>query len=180
MVSLDAILVKMPDEMLNDAKWYLMQAEEHAASGATFQLWREVRATAIFSLASIESFINWVAHGYRNQLKHNPEKKEDLSKIEKLISRERNFTLKKKLIKYARTITGNDFDKNMIWDEFDELIDFRNTLVHYKPSVDVYAKSTIEMARKYVKCAQMIIERFYYNWGQPVQPWVNAPYREIR
>lgn len=191
-ISASALIVDMPQEMLNDAKWYLLQAERHVAAGdvAIFVLWREVRATTVFAVAAVESLLNKLAHEH---LKRNSNLDpvtrdylmEQQSQMEdgKLISRRRLLSLDEKLSGWTKVITGNAFDKSdKVWQRFQEVKDFRDGLMHYKQATTrmVYARGTIEMARQAVESAQAIIQRFYSCWGRPLPPWVTAPYREVR
>ena len=191
-MGISAVLVSMPREMLNDAKWHLLGAEKFDKEGenAVFLRWREVRATAIFAIAAVESFMNSVADEYvQEHPKLDEHLKDYLQEREKYVKdgevRERLIYLgiEEKLSGWTKIITGNIFDKSdQTWREFVEVKTFRDDLIHYKKGTtpSVYNRGTVDMARRSVRSAESMIERFYQCWGKTTPNWVHAAYREIR
>jgi hypothetical protein len=191
MVKTDAILVNMPEELLNGAKWHLLQAERYATEGeaSVFSLWQEVRATTVFAFTAVESFLNTVADEY---VQRNPDleqvvkdyltEKRTFMRNGELENPERYISIDEKLSGWTRVITGKVFDKSdVVWQNFQKVKSFRDDLVHYKPQTrpSIYDRGTIEMARMAVEAALLVIQRFYACQGHPVAPWVTAPYRKI-
>lgn len=184
----DALLVNMPHELLNEAKWHLNEAERYAKS--VFELEREVRATAFYAIAAVESFMNKVAHEHVLKNPGLDQRVKDYlmekySQIEKgeLKEKERLLSLDEKFDGWTKIITGKVFDKSdAVWGDFKKVKDFRDNFVHYKPTTtpSVYDEAKIEMARKAVKSAQEVIQRFYTCWNELVPPWVTEPYRRIK
>lgn len=191
-LSADALLVDMPNEMMNDAKWHLKESERHALSNpiAQFSLWHEVRATVLFAYSAIESFINNVADEHmRKNLTLDSLTADYLSEKQsylvdgELRTRRRLIPLDEKLGGWTKIITGMPFDKSdNVWQRFQKVKDFRDALVHYKPTnkLDVYSAATIDMAKQAVESAQSIIAMFYGCWSHPVPSWVTEPYRQIK
>ena len=187
-----ARIVSMPQEMLNDAKWYLSQAEQAAIKDPqSFALWREVRATVMFAIASIESFINGNAHVFlRGNGSLDQATKDYLTesrtryKKGSLETEPNAFVaLEEKLTGWTKVMAGKEFPHaDKVWKDFKDVLDFRNELVHFKveSSSQVYAKGDVTMANRAVEAAQAIIERFYQTLGNPVPGWVRAAYREIK
>jgi hypothetical protein len=190
-MKIDALLVNMPEELLNDSKRHLIEAERYAVEGdpSIFRLWHEVRVTAVFALAAVESFLNKAAdeHIQRNpnldqSMKDYLSGEQTIIKNGKRKKRKCWISLDEKISGWTKVITGNIFEKNdAIWNKFQEVKEFRNDLIHYKPQKrpSIYDIATIEMARQAVNAAEEIIQRFYVCWSYPVPPWVTAPYRKI-
>jgi hypothetical protein len=178
-MKIDALLVNMPEELLNDAKKHLIEAERYAVEGeaSIFRLWHEVRVTAVFAIAAVESFLNKAADEY---IQNNP----NLNQSMKDYKKQNRISLDEKISYWTKVITGTDniLDKNdAIWKQFQEVKEFRNDLIHYKPQKrpSIYDRATIEMARQAVNAAEEIIKRLYVCWSYPVPPWVIAPYRKL-
>lgn len=189
---ISALLVSMPQEMLNDAKWHLLEAErfDKEEETAVFLRWREVRATAIFAIGAVESFMNNVADQYVQEhpdldehLKDYLQERERYVKDGEVRERPRYLGIEEKLSGWTKIITGKTFDKSgQTWRDFVEVKTFRNDLIHYKKGTkhSVYNRSTVDMARRSVRSAESMIERFYQCWGKTTPNWVHAAYREIR
>jgi len=188
---ISALLVSMPQEMLNDAKWHLLEAErfDKEEETAVFLRWREVRATAIFAMAAVESFMNTAAHYYVQEhpdldehLKDYLQERERRGEDGKVHKR-RYLGIEEKLSEWTKIITGKTFDKSdQTWGDFEEVKDFRHYLIHYKRETtpSVYNRGTVDMARRSVRSAESVVERFYQCWGRTTPDWVHAAYREIR
>jgi len=186
-----ARIVSMHQEMLNDAKWYLEQAEQEAKKDpSSFSLWREVRATVMFSVASIESFINALAHDFVQQNNTLDQTIKDY--LTESRTRYKKGTpetepnvfipLEEKLIGWTKVLTGNEFPHaDTLWENFKKVLDFRNDLLHFKvgKSSQVYANGDVDLARLAVKSAKAIIERFYQCRGETTPGWVHTAYRQI-
>lgn len=191
-MTISAVLVYMPREMLNDAKWHLLEAERFDKEGenAVFLRWREIRATAIFAMAAVESFINNVADEYVQEhpdldqhLKDYLQERERRGEDGKVHEKRRYLGIEEKLSGWTKIITGKTFDKSdQTWRDFVEVKTFRHDLIHYKKGTtpSVYNRGTVDMARRSVRSAESMIERFYQCWGKTTPNWVRAAYREIR
>jgi hypothetical protein len=94
----------------------------------------------------------------------------------------RYLSLEDRLKYWTKIITGSQFTTgNHEWQEFRDVMEFRDELIHYKPETEpsVYAQGTIDLARAAVRSAEAMIERFFQCNGEQTPAWVHAPYREI-
>ena len=186
-----AVLVYMPWEMLNDAKWYLSEAQRLDKQGekAAFLRRRGVRVTAIFAIDAVESFMNHVAYKYVEEHPHLEEHVRDYLQERQTYVKDgqvrdgpRYVGLKEKLGGWTKIITGNTFDKSdQAWTDFLKVKRYRDDLVHYRQRTrpTVYARETVDMAQRAVCSAESMIERFHQCWGKPTPSWVHADYREF-
>jgi hypothetical protein len=157
-----AFIVSMQQEMYNDALHFFREARtNHTKKDADpFTTWRSLRATILFSFAAIESCINQFIDEYIDRNKATLAQKDAAYWTEK----PGFVSINKKLNEGVLLFGGKRLDADSaLWQEYTELKDLRNGLVHYKVANRLFYNTDelLKRAEKGIRTTSAVIKKIY-------------------
>ena len=161
-VGVDAFVVHMPQEMYKDALFFFREARANHANKESdpFMTWRDLRATILFSFAAIESCINQFIDAFIDRKRGTLAQKVVDHWTEKL-----HFVgISKKLNEGVVLFGGKRLDADStLWQEYTELKNLRDGLVHYKAAYRLFydTDELLRRAENGIRTASAIIKKIY-------------------
>lgn len=157
----DALVVSMQQEMYKDALHFFTEAKKnHATGGDPFATWRNLRAAVLFTFAAIEACINQFIDTHINKNRGLMPQKE----IDHWTKKDGHVTISEKLNQGVELYGGTRLDQDAaLWQDFKDLKNLRNDLVHYKAENRLFynTEEFINRIEKGIRTASAIIKRIY-------------------
>lgn len=170
---MSARLVHFPAEMFNDAMYFLEEAKKLSASSSNDWLrWRYLRASVIYSFASLEAYVNSFIEGFIAEKLKLPKVANDFVNKERL-----GIPTKLELI--IPLIIGKEFDKTKPeWADLQAIKKIRKRLVHYAGDTEIYNDSdllgvNIPNAEKGITMVRDMVKQLCALLGVKYPPWVD-------
>jgi hypothetical protein len=169
--------VNFPCEMFNDAMYFLEEAKRLNANPQNDWLrWRYLRASLIFSITSLESYVNTFISDITTKTLSLPNVADKLSK--------KRLDLETKFDCIIPLITKKHIDKNKKeWSDYKIIKKIRKRLVHYTGGTKIYDNSdcgiNIPNAEKGITMVRGIIKQLNSLIGQKYPPWVDRKHSWI-
>ena len=160
-VGVSAFIVSMQQEMYRDALHFYREAQKnHRVSGDPFVTWRNLRATMLFSFAAIESCINQFIDEYIDGNKGTLAQKT----VDYWTGKSGFISINRKLNEGALLFGGKRLDTDAaLWQEYTELKNLRDGLVHYKVANRLFYNTDelLRRAENGIKTTSAIIKKIY-------------------
>ena len=177
--SFSARLVNFPAEMFNDTIFFLEEAKKYDAGEENDWLrWRYLRASIIYSYASLESFVNLlIADTLRGVF--------GLRQAAEEFQKDRSIGLYAKIGKIYPNIVGKTIDPNWSsYSNFDLINEIRNRLSHYKGGAAIYNDSDpygvkVTNAEKGVQMVSTVVRILKGLTNEAYPPWVDQQKSKI-
>ena len=174
MVTFDMIIVDFPCEMFNDALSF-KEAAQYLEKDPEYDWlrWRYFRASIVFSMISLEAYVNTFISDYLRNIKKRPQEADAFDK-------KKTFLIPK-LKRTIPRVTGKHIDETKSeWNDLKTITEIRNRLVHYKRGTEIYKDDdfygvNIINAEKGVSMVRGIIKQLNALIGQQYPPWVDRP-----
>jgi hypothetical protein len=170
LVSAGAMIVNFPEEMFNDAMYFLEQAKNLSAeNNNTWLRWRYLRASIIFSFSSFESYLNSFI---KARIQVIPDK------AFANVFDEAKFSWQFSLDTIFPELTGQKI-ANKLLKEAKRIARIRNSLVHYSGDTQrIYEESNpeginVNNAEKGVQMVRDMIKQMNNLVGLKYPPWVD-------
>jgi hypothetical protein len=159
-----ATIVSMQQEMYKDALYFYSEARtKHAKKDADpFVTRRNLRAAILFSFAAIESCINQFIDSYVESNKASMPQE----KIDRWTEKDRLVWINEKLNEGVELFGRTRLDKDTgLWQDFRELKDLRNDLVHYKVANRVFYNTDelLKRVEKGIRTASAVIKKIHLS-----------------
>ena len=172
LVSSNATLVNFPQEMFNDAMHFLEEAKKLSTSSDNdFLRWRYLRASIIYSLTSLEAFVNTLIAGLIAEKLKLPNVANDFANKERM-------GMVAKLERIFPLITGKEIDKTKPeWIDLQTVRNIRNRLVHYTGGTEIYNDNdpygvNISNAEKGIRMVRGMVRQLCALLGENPPIWV--------
>jgi hypothetical protein len=160
-VGADVVVVHMPQEMYKDALHFFREARSnHFANGDPFMTWRNLRATILFSFAAIESCINQFIDEHIDKNKTTLLQKDVDYWTEKSGFVSINRKLNEGILLFGEKRLDSD---TALWQEYKELKNLRDGLVHYKIANRLFYNTDelLTRAEKGIRTTSAVITKIY-------------------
>ena len=161
-IGVSAVIVSMQQEMYNDALHFFREARtNHMKKDADpFTTWRSLRATILFSFAAIESCISQFIDEYVDRNVGTLVQKE----VEYWTEKSGFVSINRKLNQGVLLFGGKRLDADTaLWQEYTELKNLRDGLVHYKVANRLFYNTDelLRRAEKGIRTAGAVIKKIY-------------------
>jgi len=151
----------MQQEVYKDALHFFREARKnHTENGDPFVTWRNLRATILFSFAAIESCINQFIDEHIDKNKGTLVPKD----VDYWTEKSGFVSINRKLNEGILLFGGKRLDSDTaLWQEYTELKNLRDGLVHYKVANRLFYNTDelLRRAEKGIRTASAVIKKAY-------------------
>ena len=177
--SISARLVNFPAEMFNDTIFFLEEAKKYDVSEENDWLrWRYLRASIIYSYASLESYVNLlIADTLRGVY--------GLRQAAEEFQKDRSIRLYAKIDKIYPNIVGKAISPDWSsYSNFGLINEIRNRLSHFKGGAAIYNDSdpygiNVTNAEKGVQMVRIVVKILKGLTNEAYPPWVDQQKSKI-
>lgn len=155
------VVVNLPREFVNDAIFFLKEAEVLASSGNYDEamVWRFCRVALVCAHGAFEAYLNQfiknnACHLLRYAIRKSIKEKLEILSLCKVLRCSINFGRRP-------------------WQDFDKLADIRDSLVHYKQDPAIYKYFNPDFVRSSIQVSLAMIRELHAAHGTPVPSWVD-------